>query len=176
MHFLERFLPKWPARRCQDQALHHVFVVEHLEYRIMFGIDRQNGGSAGGGGLREQGASANDAFFIGERQDRAAPHRRQSCRQTRRADNCAHDPVRRAIGRLYHGLRAGGDVDARTGQAGFQLGKALGFSGYRQLRAKFEGLLNQPIDIARTNQRADGKGVSFVAARGAHNVQGRTTD
>ncbi len=94
--------------------------LKRLENRIVLGIDRQNGGAAGGGAAHEQRAGANEAFLVGERDRRAALGRGKRRRQACGAGDRRHDPIGRPLRGLDHCLGAGGRFDAGAGQFGFE--------------------------------------------------------
>ena len=81
--------------------------IEALEDRVVLGIDRQQGRPVRAGPRRcIEIAGADQRFLVGERDDGAAPHRRQRRREARGADDRRHHPIGRPVRRLDHGLAA----------------------------------------------------------------------
>ena len=85
---------------------------QRLENRIVLGVDWQNRGAFGGGTPHEQRACANQALFIRERDRDAALCGCKRWRQTCRASDCRHDPIRRPLRGLDNRRLAGGSFDA----------------------------------------------------------------
>ena len=146
--------------------------IEHLEDRVMLGIDREQGRAAAPHLGQDEIAGADQAFLVGQRDDRPLPDCAQRGLQTGGADNASHHPVDRPGRRFGDRLRARRRLDARSGKPVFQR-RVQGRVGDRgQLRAGFARLPDQPCDVTVSGQRLDRKAIRLAR----HEIQRALAD
>ena len=108
-HVGQRPVAERPARRGQDQPLDGGALagVEHLEDRVVLGIDRQQHAARLAAPRRSAARPAQtSASLLASATMRAAPRRRQGRRQPGGADDRRHHPFGRPRRRLDHRLAA----------------------------------------------------------------------
>ena len=145
---------------------------QRLKQRIVFAIGGQDAGPRLRRALHEEIAGANQAFLVGERDGRAAIHRRERGLQAGRAADGRHHPVRRPRRRLDHRAFAGAAFGAGAGQRVFQLGQTRGIGDGNKSRAEFLRELRQRLHVGIRGQRLD----PVAVARGPQQIHGAVAD
>ena len=129
--------------------------VQHLKDRRMLGIHGNHHAAGPFGRAQQGGTCADQAFLVGEGDDRPGPSRSQRWGQSCKADDRRHHPLRFFCGNLLNGLRTRCRLDAGPLQTLAQL-RQLGLvfdDGHPG--APTQGLLGQPRHIAPGRQSHD---------------------
>ena len=163
-----------PAGRSDDHA--HQFLAiagrERLKQCVVFGIRRQDAGAGFRRALHEEIAGANQAFFVGQCDRRAAVDRSQCRLQSGRTAHRRHHPVGGTRGGLDDGAFAGAAFDTGARERILQFAEPCRVGDRGESRAELDGELGQRFDIGVRSQRLD----RIAVARTAQQIHGAVAD